>query len=82
MEKWLFDFDDFMGHTVVLSSFSGDTVCGTFSDYSDDWIEITVNDGETVTVPVEPVRNIRIIESITHGTSPGVCSESEHTLVD
>ena len=62
MEKWLFDFDEFMGRTVVLSSFSGDTVCGTFTDYSDDWIEITSEDGECLTVPVEPVRNIRVVD--------------------
>lgn len=62
MEKWLFDFDDFLGHSVVLSSFSGSAVYGTFTDYSDDWIEITCEDGETLTVPVEPVRNIRIVD--------------------
>ncbi len=62
MEKWLFDFDDFMGHSVVISSFSGTSVCGTFTDYSDDWIEITSEEGETLTVPVEPVRNIRILD--------------------
>lgn len=62
MEKWLFDFDDFLGHSVVLSSFSGDIVYGTFTDYSDDWIEITSEDGDSMTVPVEPVRNIRIVD--------------------
>ncbi len=62
MEKWLFDFDDFMGKEVVLSSLSGDTLYGTFTDYSDDWIEITTDDGDTVTVSVEPVRTIRIVE--------------------
>ncbi len=62
MEKWLFDFDEFMGKEVVLSSFSGDRVYGTFTDWSDDWIEITTPEGEVITVPVEPVRNIRVIE--------------------
>ncbi len=51
-----------MGKEVVLSSFSGDRVYGTFTDWSDDWIEITTPEGEVITVPVEPVRNIRVIE--------------------
>lgn len=62
MEKWLFDFDDFLGHTVVLSSFSGDRISGVFTDYGDDWIEVTSEEGESMTIPVEPVRNIRIVD--------------------
>ena len=61
MEKWLFDFDDFMGKSVLVSSFSGDALNGVFSDYTDEWIELCV-DNEYIQIPIEPIRTIKILE--------------------
>lgn len=61
MEKWLFDFDDFMNKNVIVTSSSGDVLSGLFSDYTDDDIELLV-EGEYITIPVEPIRTIKIIE--------------------
>ncbi len=63
MEKWLMDFDEFMGEKVILSSFSGATMTGYLTDYTDDYLELEI-DGEYVQVPIEPVRNIRIAEEL------------------
>ena len=55
------DFDDFMGEKVLITSFSSAVMVGTLVDYSDDYIELDV-EGEVVEIPIEPIRNIRIIE--------------------
>ncbi|MBQ0072325.1 MAG: hypothetical protein KBS81_10825 [Spirochaetales bacterium] len=61
MEKWLMDFDEFMGEHVIISSFTGATMEGTFTDYDDDYVELEV-EGEFLQIPIEPIRNIRRIE--------------------
>ncbi|MBR1937949.1 MAG: hypothetical protein IJ836_03210 [Spirochaetales bacterium] len=61
MDRYLMDFDDFMGEKVLITSFSSAVMVGTLVDYSDDYIELDV-EGEVVEIPIEPIRNIRIIE--------------------
>lgn len=58
MEKWLMDFDEFMGEHVILNSFNNGRMEGTFTDYTDDYVELTLDDGECVQIPIEPIRNI------------------------
>ncbi len=61
MDRYLMDFDDFLGKKVLITSFSSGSLIGTLTDCMDDYIELEI-DGEYIPVPIEPIRNIRVVE--------------------